>query len=106
LGEPHVAVREEFDDDFSATDICVEVSDGGAGVITRDSSESDLPDTPTPHDLKIKPRLRFVNTAAERLARNEFRLRCYSTSLKLESSSLFISCRSCLLAVAGARMVA
>jgi hypothetical protein len=51
LGKPHVAVWEEFDDDFPAADICVEMSDGGAEVITRDSSESDLPNALTPHTL-------------------------------------------------------
>lgn len=62
-GEPHVAVREQFDNDFAAADICVEVSDGGAEVVTRDSSESDLPDAPAPHALTLKPRLRFVKAA-------------------------------------------
>jgi hypothetical protein len=48
-GEPHVAGRQEFDDDFPAPDIGVKMGNGSAQVVARDCSESDLPDASTSH---------------------------------------------------------
>jgi len=61
LGEPDRSASKEFDDDFAAADVGVEVRNGGAGVVARDRSETNLTDALTAHRLSMKPRPRFVN---------------------------------------------
>ena len=49
--EAHGAGRQEFDDDFSAPDIGVKMWNSSARVVTRDSSETNLPNALASHSL-------------------------------------------------------
>ena len=48
-GETYGTGRQEFDDDFSATDIGVKMRNRRARMVARDGSESDLADPSTSH---------------------------------------------------------